>query len=96
MKHKITTSAEGAVDIHVSASDSERTKLLQGFQLCQTGQCDCPSDEYAKVESMNVNSDDSGIRIRLQAKPDNEIDERKVEECLAWAEEQANSKKNRD
>lgn len=42
--------------------------LLAAFAQCQQGQCSCPTDEYQKVESMDVTSEEGDIHIQLRPK----------------------------
>ena len=89
MAHKITTVEPGTVEVHVTASDTDRPKLLEGFRQCRAGRCGCPAADHGDIESIDVKSDESGVHVRLRARSGTEIDEREIEKCLVWAEGQA-------
>ena len=49
---------------------------------CQTGQCSCPTDEYQKLASMDVQHTRDAIRIRLEPKAGQVLDTRQIAVCL--------------
>lgn len=88
MKHKIEPTNAGVVDIAVNVQGQEQAKLLDGLQQCQSGNCGCPTREYEKLDNIDVAADSNGVRIRLEAKPNAEIDTQEVEKCLNWMSDQ--------
>ena len=59
---KYTISANGsAVAIELTDVAGRQAELLEAFGECQEGRCSCPTDEYLKVATMEVQP--SGDRI---------------------------------
>jgi hypothetical protein len=73
---------ESAVAIEVTEVGGHQDELLQAFGACQAGQCSCPTDEYQKLASMDVEQDPDAIRIRLQTKPGEKLDAAEIAACL--------------
>ena len=66
------------------SGDLARTRKPPELGECQAGQCSCPTNEYEKVEAMDVESSADAIAIRLRAKPGTEFDTREIETCLHY------------
>jgi hypothetical protein len=75
---------ESAVSIDVTEAGRHQQQLLEAFGECQAGDCACPTNEYEKLASMEVEQTGDSIRIRLQAKPGEEIDTSEIEACLDY------------
>jgi hypothetical protein len=82
-RYEITPSDAG-VAIQVTDVGDQREVLLAAFAECQQGQCSCPTDEYRKVEAMEVAHSEGAIEIRLRAKPGTEFDSREIAACLDY------------
>lgn len=85
MEAKITSTAEGVL-IDVEDLDGKQEKLLEAFQECSEGRCTCPTQEYQKVESMEVAVLDGAIQLTILAKPDQKIDTAEIEKCLEYTQ----------
>jgi len=57
---------------------------LQTFGECREGQCSCPTDEYKKVEWMNVEESGDAIKLRLEAKDGEKFDTSEIAACLDY------------
>ena len=76
-------SDESAVSIELTQLAGRQKELLEAFRECQEGRCTCPTDEYRKVESMDVRADDDDrIAIRLDSKPGERLDPSEIDACL--------------
>jgi len=82
-QYKISNESS-AVSIELTGVAGHQKDLLAAFQQCQEGTCSCPSDEYQNVASMTVDSDDSRVAIRLEAKPGAKLDVSEIESCLDY------------
>ena len=82
---EITRSTDG-MQIRVGAVGDEQARLLETISGCADGQCACANDEYQKVASMDLRSDDLGITIAVRVKPGEAIDPACVTECLGSAD----------
>ncbi len=85
MKYEIK-SEKDVVEIEVRDVEGKEEQLLQAFQECQEGRCSCPTQEYAKLESLEVTEDAGTIALRLTAKKGDKIDQREIERCLEHTE----------
>jgi len=81
MKHKIKTTKNG-VEIKISDVQEKHTELLQSFELCQKGQCNCPTDEYRKLQDLNIHSSENEILLHLKAKEGKKLDKSEIEKCI--------------
>lgn len=80
-KYKIEKKND-VLSIEINSSELKNTKLLEAFQRCREGYCDCPTDEYDKLELMHVDQDAQRISLRLKAKRGQFIAEAAVAACL--------------
>ncbi len=83
MKYKVE-STENEVNIEVSETKGKQEKLLQAFQECQEGRCTCPTQEYTKLDSLEIESDENTIKLKLKSKPDVKFDESEIGKCLEY------------
>ncbi len=81
MKYRINEQQAG-IDISVTAAKDDQQKLLEAFRECQEGHCSCPTTEYKKLLSLEVEQGDEGIQLRLKSKPGETIDASEIEKCL--------------
>ncbi len=82
-RYAITADA-GEVAIEIKGVADKQDELLAAFGECQQGQCSCPTDEYEKVESMEVVPSRDAISIRLVAKPGEQLDRHEISTCLDY------------
>ena len=73
---------EKGLKIEVRAAAGEQEQLLSEFQKCQQGQCSCPTEEYKKLDSMDLDVSDGAINIQLTAKESESIDLLEITRCL--------------
>jgi len=83
MKYTINEHDKG-VDISVEDVKNKKEKLLGAFQECQEGRCSCPTEEYKKMESLEVEHDNQSIQLRLKSKHGVKIDKSEIEKCLEY------------
>jgi hypothetical protein len=57
-------------------------EFLGAFRECQEGRCTCPTKEYRKVASMEIDADEHRIAIRLDSKPGQRLDLSEIDACL--------------
>jgi len=65
---------KSTVLIKVAEVGESKEQLLEAFGECQGGQCSCPTNEYDKLESMEVEPGEDLIRMRLEPKPGTKFD----------------------
>ena len=78
---RIATSTDG-LQFRVDAVGERRAALLNLLGACSDGDCACASDEYRKVESMQLDTDAFGVTVSVRTKPGERIDPSCVTECL--------------
>ncbi|HSO93105.1 MAG TPA: hypothetical protein VLS53_01370 [Candidatus Dormibacteraeota bacterium] len=73
-----------AVSVELTEVDGKQDELLKAFGDCQAGQCSCPTDEYQKLATMDVNQADNQMSLRLEAKPGEKFDVSEIANCLDY------------
>lgn len=73
-----------SVSIEVSEARGEQDQLLAAFGECQEGRCSCPTDEYQKLASIDVQTSADVIRLQLESKPGETIDTSQIAACLEY------------
>ena len=70
MKQANVVKLENGVKISFS-EDIEKQNVVEMVQRCQTGQCDCMSDESKqKIEGMEVSGEDGNIKLSIKGNLD--------------------------
>ncbi len=83
MKYKVE-SVKNEVNIEVTETKGKQERLLQAFQECQEGRCTCPTQEYSKLDSLEIESSEDTIKLKLKSKPDVKFDESEIRKCLEY------------
>lgn len=83
MKYTVNEHEKG-VDIFVEGVGNKKEKLLEAFHECQEGRCSCPTEEYKKLESLDIERDDHNIRLHLKTKQGQKINKTEIEKCLDY------------
>lgn len=92
MKRIIKGHSEG-LTVEVSEIGDQQEGLLSEFQACQEGRCSCPTNEYEKLESLEIAKSARGISLRLKAKAGRVFDSGEIEKCLDHADKKLNPNK---
>ena len=83
------TEEKCAVSIEVTEVGGRQDQLMEAFRECQAGQCSCPTNEYEKLESMEVQQHEDKVRLRLEAKPGEQFNTSEIAACLDYTTAQA-------
>jgi hypothetical protein len=83
MKYKIEEKEDG-IDIKVEEIKEKKEKLLDAFRECQEGRCSCPTEEYKKLESLEIEHGKGCIQLRLKSKEGTKIDKSEINRCLEY------------
>ena len=83
MKSKITTNKNG-IDINITELDGKKEELLEAFQECSEGRCTCPTQEYEKMETLNIVNTEKIIQLSIKSKDNEVIDAKEIEKCLDY------------
>ena len=81
MKKNISSKGKG-LEIKISEIEENQDKLLDNFQLCQQGKCDCPTDEYSKLENLDIKHSENEIVLNLKPKSGQALNKQEVEKCI--------------
>lgn len=82
---KITINEKpSCLDIEVSQAGSKCSQLIETFEHCQQGSCDCPANLPHALDSFEVEAVEDGIKLQLNAKEGAVIDRSHIEACLRF------------
>lgn len=70
--------------IEIAGVGKQQEQLLAAFGECQQGQCSCPTDEYKKLEAMEVVPGEGEISIQLRPKAGTDFDISEITACLNY------------
>ena len=93
MKYKIDINDSG-LDISINDVKSKKKELLEAFQECKEGRCSCPTEEYKKLESLQIEEDDKNIKLHLKSKNGEEFDKEEITKCIEYTEKRAKEEKS--
>lgn len=83
MKHRIDERPHG-LEIEINDVQGHKEKLLKAFQECREGRCSCPTEEYKKLEALEIEEGAEAIRLRLRAKRGKKVDQAEISRCLEY------------
>ena len=89
MKYRINETDNG-LDISVNDINDKKDKLLEAFQECQEGSCSCPTEEYKKLDSLEIEHSNGNIELHLKSKEGLTIDKAEINECLEYTKKRVN------
>lgn len=92
MKHTVTSKSDG-LTIEVSEISEQQEQLLAELQACREGRCSCPTDEYKKLDSLEITAQSGKISLRLKAKTGQVFDGSEIEKCLDHTESKLHPEK---
>ncbi|CAN2181323.1 hypothetical protein MCEMRE203_00295 [Candidatus Nanopelagicaceae bacterium] len=61
---------------------TDKNAVLETIQGCADGNCACSTDEYQKVEAMQILPGPDSIQLNIQVKAGEVIDPSCISECL--------------
>lgn len=61
----------------------DKNAILETIQGCADGSCACSTDEYQKIESMQIVPGANSIQLNIEVKVGEIIDPNCISECLA-------------
>ncbi len=83
MKYKVDEK-KGGIDITVADVTNNKQKVLEAFRECQEGRCSCPTEEYKKLDSLEIAQHGDEIKLHLKSKAGETIDKTEIEKCLNY------------
>ncbi len=73
------------VTINVNDIEDKKEKLLERFNKCKDGNCECPTSEYSKLENLEVQSDSDEITLILTIKEDEDLNVDEITACVDYS-----------
>ena len=92
MEKAIRLDADG-LKIELTEIQGKEKQLLAAFQECQKGRCACPTNEYSKLASLEIEQTDGKLNLRLSAKEGEVFDSAEIGKCLDYTEKKVTSTK---
>ena len=79
--------------LHVDIPEpgEHRIRLLDSLTLCSQGKCECPTDEYQKLATFEVEERNGAIAFDLTAREGEVLDPVEIAKCLDWTIRQIES-----
>jgi hypothetical protein len=87
MKYRINDDQDRIV-IQVGELGDDQGQILDAFQACQEGRCTCPTDEYKKLESLEIQPGEDSVTLELTPRQGLQLDPGEIERCLDHTREQ--------
>lgn len=81
MKYQIDEKQNG-VDVRLDEVGGNQKQLLEAFQACREGRCACPTGEYRKLESIEIEQAPDRITLHLRSKPGEKLEKTEIIKCL--------------
>lgn len=75
---------EPDIEIRVVGAGGQASRLLESMQECRSGRCGCPTDQYDKLEAMDVDAGEGVVTVRLHPLPGERLDLGQIRTCLDY------------
>jgi hypothetical protein len=85
---------ESGLSVELDGAGGKKEELVQTFGECKEGQCSCPTDEYKKLASMDVEQSGDVIKLRLEARAGKKFDTSEIAACLDYTTQKVAGKAN--
>jgi len=70
------------IDINITELEGKKKELLDAFNECSEGRCTCPTQEYQKIETLNIIDSEDNIQLSIISRENEVIDTKEIEKCL--------------
>lgn len=80
-KFDVAPDAQG-FQIKLLGVGENQSQILESFGACATGDCACSTDEYKKVDSMDIATAGDTITVTVKTKEGETVDPSCVTDCL--------------
>lgn len=83
MKSKIHKEDDHVI-INITQIDDDQDAILQNLHACKEGKCSCPTNEYEKLENLEItiDTDLQEIKVDLKPKKNQAFALNEIEKCL--------------
>lgn len=90
MEKNIKAYADG-LNIEITEIQGKEKQLLDAFQECQEGRCTCPTNEYSKLQSLEIKQAGGKLNLQLSVKEGEVFDSAEIDKCLDYTEKKVSS-----
>ncbi len=81
-KMEINSKQTGSTLVVNLQNVSDKSAVLETIQGCAEGNCACSTDEYKKVETMQILPGPDSIQLNIEVKAGEVIDPNCISDCL--------------
>lgn len=87
MKYAIRQKSQG-LEIKVEDLGDSQQQVLESLQACAEGRCSCPTNQYEKLDAIQIRPSPDSVSIELRAKAGETVRQADIEKCLEYTAEQ--------
>lgn len=77
------------VSMQVTQVGDRAPAVFASIQQCQQGQCSCPTDQYDRLESIDVQMAPDQITVTLRPREGERLDVEQLRACMDYTLDQA-------
>ena len=77
-----TAKNKGIVEIAINDLGDAKARVMQSLGQCQSGNCNCKTQEYQKLEKMEIKEADNNLTIKLHPKDGENLDVNEINKCV--------------
>lgn len=70
--------------INIENITENKEKILQNFNQCKAGKCSCPTNQYSKIENLDISIGEEKIIMKLKPKNGENFNKKEIEKCLEF------------
>lgn len=78
------TEKDSGIAVELTEVGRHQDQVLRAFGECQAGRCSCPTSEYQKLATMDIEQDGDTVRLHLGSKPGERFDTGEIAACLDY------------
>lgn len=80
--YSIETKDDSKVKIQINLDNTPIEQVMKNINSCKNGSCQCKTDEYQKLESLDYTTSSNQLDIHLKPKEGQEFDLKEIEKCV--------------
>ena len=89
----IVTEYAAKLHLRIEEVGSRQAQLLQALQECKEGRCTCPTNQYERLDAIEITPGDTAIDITLTPKAGESIDRQAIDRCLEYTADKLSGSK---
>lgn len=77
--------SEQSGEVHIAIeTEGHTSEVLSSIRACQQGDCSCPTDQYDRLERIDVAAGEDTVQVRLRPREGERLDTDELRTCLDW------------